>query len=186
MGAVRVIILDTNRRILLGFDSKTKEYSLPGGQIEEGETPENAAIREVKEETGIFGCPTKYCFEYLNNKVYLIISDKHAALPLSPSDDPDLEFLVLHWYSLKSLPHNVSELAQDIIYRFFSFEPIFNPVDIYEKPGVTVGKIDVFVDDEKVYDLDDGMIWETLPRLAQEQTKGKRVRFKQQPEEEND
>jgi ADP-ribose pyrophosphatase YjhB (NUDIX family) len=31
-------------------------WSLPKGHIEEGETAEQAAVREVKEETGIIGC----------------------------------------------------------------------------------------------------------------------------------
>ena len=45
---------------------------------------------------------------------------------------------------------------------------------------ITAGKIDVLVDKEKVGELDDDTIYQTLPGLAQEQFKGKKVEFEPQ------
>ncbi|MGE4133856.1 MAG: NUDIX domain-containing protein [Bdellovibrionales bacterium] len=52
---VSVVVLDENK--VLGFHAedptnKRKYFFLPGGQIERGETPQAAAIREAIEETG--------------------------------------------------------------------------------------------------------------------------------------
>ncbi|HUH14622.1 MAG TPA: NUDIX domain-containing protein [Gaiellaceae bacterium] len=48
----RVIVYVVRGRELLVFDGASG-YGVPGGGIEAGETPEEAAIREVAEETGI-------------------------------------------------------------------------------------------------------------------------------------
>lgn len=55
-GGVVIKKEDKTHKILLCFQEKLsgqKVYCLPKGHIEEGETPENTAIREVLEETGI-------------------------------------------------------------------------------------------------------------------------------------
>ncbi|MCL5947029.1 MAG: NUDIX domain-containing protein [Chloroflexi bacterium] len=43
----------SGRRVLLLFHRKLQRWLPPGGHIEEGELPDEAAIREVLEETGI-------------------------------------------------------------------------------------------------------------------------------------
>jgi len=50
---VGVIVLDERGRVLLERRSDCSWWGLPGGQIEPGETIEEAAVREVKEETGL-------------------------------------------------------------------------------------------------------------------------------------
>ena len=50
--SARVVLLDDNNKVAVIYVSKANFYTLPGGGIEEGETPEQAAIREIKEETG--------------------------------------------------------------------------------------------------------------------------------------
>jgi len=50
--SVRVVLLDDKNLVAVLYVGKVKFYTLPGGGIEEGETPEQAAIREVLEETG--------------------------------------------------------------------------------------------------------------------------------------
>ena len=54
-GGVRVIILDQDQRILMVRQHHKERYvwTVPGGAIEPGETSPDAAIREVKEETGL-------------------------------------------------------------------------------------------------------------------------------------
>ncbi len=54
-GGVRAIILDQNNRVLMirQQHQERQVWTVPGGAIELGETSEEAAIREVKEETGL-------------------------------------------------------------------------------------------------------------------------------------
>lgn len=52
--AVRVLVLEEDKVVAIQYkspNSKAGYYDIPGGKIEEGETPIQAAIREVKEET---------------------------------------------------------------------------------------------------------------------------------------
>lgn len=50
-----VVFGDDDRIVLLGYTTPTgkKRWSLPKGALESGETPEQAAVREVREETGL-------------------------------------------------------------------------------------------------------------------------------------
>lgn len=52
--AAYAIIVDEDERILLAHwnEGRRAAWTLPGGGLEEGEDPETAARREVKEETG--------------------------------------------------------------------------------------------------------------------------------------
>ena len=46
-------VFDTSGKVLLQRRGDSTKWGFPGGAIEIGETPEMAAIREVKEETGL-------------------------------------------------------------------------------------------------------------------------------------
>jgi 8-oxo-dGTP diphosphatase len=51
---VRAILVDDGKLLTIKRNKTSQEYwVLPGGGIEKGETPEQALVREVKEETGI-------------------------------------------------------------------------------------------------------------------------------------
>lgn len=47
------VVTDENGRVLLGLREDFEVWSLPGGHLELGESPEEAARREVREEAGI-------------------------------------------------------------------------------------------------------------------------------------
>lgn len=55
-GALCIVIKD-NKVLMVKTERPTQHayYTLPGGGIESGETPEQAAIRELQEECGVFG-----------------------------------------------------------------------------------------------------------------------------------
>ena len=56
--ATCTVVVDGDRQILLvkrSIEPKSGQWCLPGGFMELGEKPEQAALRELKEETGLSG-----------------------------------------------------------------------------------------------------------------------------------
>lgn len=72
------VIIKDNKILLL---KQINGYDLPGGGIEIGETPEEAAIREIQEETGLIAknpklidCGTQYFKGYRSTNFYQAIA----------------------------------------------------------------------------------------------------------------
>ena len=57
MPSVAAVIRDSSGRLLLQEKSSGEGWSLPAGAIEPGESPEQAVVREVLEETGLVVTP---------------------------------------------------------------------------------------------------------------------------------
>jgi ADP-ribose pyrophosphatase YjhB (NUDIX family) len=59
------LVIRNNMILMVKHKHAEREYyTLPGGRIEEGETPEQAAIRELREECNVSGKVTKKLSEY--------------------------------------------------------------------------------------------------------------------------
>ncbi len=72
VGSRAIIIRDGN--ILLSHETRSGWYLIPGGGLEEGETPETCCIREVEEETGLIVRPNRHFLtmhEYYEDACYV-------------------------------------------------------------------------------------------------------------------
>jgi mutator protein MutT len=108
---VRVIIKDSAGNLLLLLEQKYKAWNFPGGKIEPGETPEMAAIREIKEEINLDLKNINFLFSseitFPNNAVwtgtfYSAEADLFALKSNEPNKLIDMKFLSAD--EIKKLP----------------------------------------------------------------------------------
>ena len=126
-----VIVLNTNNEILLQHRSDTKEWGLPGGAMELGESLEETAARELFEETGLMAKNLKFLdllsgqelyFKYPNgDEVYNVISVYFAEGSYGELAMSDGESLDLKYFPSKDLPSNLDERAQLIINKYYLY-----------------------------------------------------------------
>jgi 8-oxo-dGTP pyrophosphatase MutT (NUDIX family) len=108
------------------------EWCLPKGHLEEGETPEDAAVREIEEETGIrgqvLGClgTINYWFSAEGRRVHKLVHHyllKATSGTLSVDGDPDREAIDVAWVPLVELVQmlafpNERRIAREALTRF--------------------------------------------------------------------
>ena len=101
-------------KVLLIFHPYIQEWFQSGGHIDEGESPIEAAIREVYEETG-FVC------ELDPENIEPIDVDIHE-IPANPKKGEDAHLHIDLLYRLRILRHEQS--AEDIKYGWFAFKDV--------------------------------------------------------------
>lgn len=107
------IVVSNDGKILLGKRLDSGQWSVPGGHVESNESFEKAALRELKEETGLSGTDPKFIKQGLYNgydsQIYLVKNTKGA--PKSNG-----EFTAIKWYFPHELPwDSMSPCASDAI-----------------------------------------------------------------------
>ena len=121
--AVRCYLIKDNKVVVTKYKEGNKKagyYEIPGGKIEAGETPEQTAIREMKEETGITIENLKYkgnmTVEYPNR-----IFDLDAFLYVEYKGEPqEFEENTSEWIEINELLKKEKILSNIIILdRFF-------------------------------------------------------------------
>lgn len=126
-GAFAVVLNEDKSKVLLHQRRDFRIWSLPGGGVETGETPENAAIREVIEETGYEISIVAFVGEYFrpqldktSNINYLFLGQVIGGGRLSSGS----ETKAVEWFDLKHLPNRCIPSARIYISDAVSFSGI--------------------------------------------------------------
>lgn len=112
------VITNSENKVLLIKREDLEAWALPGGNIERNETPEEACIREVKEETGINISVDKINGIYIRTIpglkdvtfVYKATAGKYTKLEID-----EKEVLDIGWFNIGSLPNHTLTGIRDII-----------------------------------------------------------------------
>ncbi|WML41108.1 NUDIX hydrolase [Neobacillus sp. OS1-2] len=120
-----ILVINEKKEILFQHRSDTLDWGLPGGSMELSETLEEAASRELKEETGlvanqfeligVFSGPRFY-FQYPNgDETYSVINLFRAKNVCGTLEMNDGESLRLKYFSKDNLPDNIEKRANELI-----------------------------------------------------------------------
>jgi len=127
--AVRCYLIDNNKVITIKYKKGNKKedyYDIPGGKIENGELPEQTAIREMKEETGIEIKNPKYkgniIVEY-PDRIYdfdIFITNNYKGEP------QEFEENTSEWIDIKTLLQKEKILSNLMILNKFFIKGLIN------------------------------------------------------------
>ncbi len=141
--AVRGVLV--NKEKLLCIKNKTERigyYDLPGGEIENGETPYIACVREFKEETGIYVKEASYKGtiiikledRIINLKIFLV--EKYSGNNIDEFDENYSMWLDIKEYLAKEKLYANSIILTDFFYNILKGDREFEidlEVDEFDK-----------------------------------------------------
>ena len=135
-----VFLVDqTNKKVLLLDHKALKRKLTPGGHIEKGETPLEAAFRELDEETGL---KSNQVEQYLPNKIDNNIPFHIGSYPIPKNDKKQEDEHYHHNFEYVFFIKPNSEIVLDITesdgYEWIDFD---TAIDILGRPKVKYQKI---------------------------------------------
>lgn len=94
------VILRQDEQILF-VRKRNAKWNLPGGRVEQGETPLQAALREMAEETGLAIDQISYVCEYEDDKVIHFLFEARRTFNQKPRACNEIDDC--RWFSAKDL-----------------------------------------------------------------------------------
>lgn len=105
MAGAAAIVFDDRARVLLVKENYGRHrWSLPGGAIEPGETPEQAVVREAYEETGAVVEIEHLIGEYQLDNDFSVFAFRCTIVEGTPAVPPTGEIAEVIWHAADELP----------------------------------------------------------------------------------
>jgi 8-oxo-dGTP diphosphatase len=117
--SVGVIVLgDDQNSVLLQKREDFRVWSIPAGRMEDGETREQAGIRETREETGYLVQPGQFVGEYWRPQMprggdvmYVYVAHVTGGNP----QDRGWEAVAVDWFDVDHLPRNTVRFTREYL-----------------------------------------------------------------------
>lgn len=111
------MVWDSEQRVLLQKREDFRLWSLPGGKIELGESPEAAAMREALEETGFAVALTRCVGFYWRPEMPGggVLIQVFAATISEGISEPGWESVAVDWFTLDNLPRSVPSWTRAVL-----------------------------------------------------------------------
>lgn len=133
--AVRCYLIKNDKIIVTKYKEPNKKagyYEIPGGKIEEGELPEQTAIREMQEETGIIVKDLKnkgnLTIEYPDRKFEFVVflTDDYQGKPLQFEDNSSAWIDINHLLQKEKILASIQLLKKEYINGLINENYTFN------------------------------------------------------------
>lgn len=160
------IIVDDRDRVLVKLRDDMPLWDMIGGHVEDGETFEEAAIREAKEETGLDVEIVRRVGTYTKQKNGIVVQCfmcKTVGGKLGIQDEGILQ----RYFAFDELPKNMSNNQKARIKD--AFEYLEEPVSKIEGIGTSCMEILKNLKREEFVDLD---FWESHPKVIERKKLG--------------
>lgn len=146
---VSTIAVIDGDKILLGKRSDNGLWTNPGGHVDEGEHPDDAAVRELKEEAGLTGKPKHVVSEDVTSytgkkmKIHAYVINHDGKQKPSSKNDPDREVKEWKWISTRDgLPEDIKEnlhSPKNVVLRHLGLIKGLSSTGEGSRGGVVVG-----------------------------------------------
>lgn len=115
-GGAAAIVFDGRARVLLVKENyDRRRFSLPGGALEDGETPEDAVVRETREETGVEVAVDHLVGRYTLDNGFTAYAFRCTILAGVPSVQNVEEIAWVGWHPSDDLPTPRSNILHDAV-----------------------------------------------------------------------